>query len=380
MRIAFYAPLKPPTHPVPSGDRRIARLLLAALARAGHDVRVVSTFRAYEGAGDPARQDEIRRAAATVEKRLRGGMLARWKPDLWFTYHLYHKAPDWLGPPLAAALRIPYVIAEAAYAPRRSAGRWPEGLAAVESAVARADMVVFLNPVDSICIRPLMRASAKALVLDPFLDQEPFAAARRRREAHRARLARRWQIPAAPPWLLAVAMMRAGDKLASYRVLAAALARIEARPWHLIVVGTGEANCAVKALFRGFSARVHFVGAVRERELPPVYAAADLLVWPAMNEAIGQAVLEAQASGMAAVAGRAGALAAIVADGETGLLVREGDADAFASAVAALLDDPARRARMCEAAAGKVRARHDLARAAEGLDRALAALGTGMRR
>ncbi|MGU9958328.1 MAG: hypothetical protein ACNYPI_12195 [Arenicellales bacterium WSBS_2016_MAG_OTU3] len=20
------------------------------------------------------------------------------KPDLWFTYHAYHKAPDWLGP------------------------------------------------------------------------------------------------------------------------------------------------------------------------------------------------------------------------------------------------------------------------------------------
>ena len=31
MRIAFYAPLKPPTHPIPSGDREVARLKLAAL-------------------------------------------------------------------------------------------------------------------------------------------------------------------------------------------------------------------------------------------------------------------------------------------------------------------------------------------------------------
>ncbi len=30
MRVAFYAPLKPPTHPHPSGDRCMARLLLAA--------------------------------------------------------------------------------------------------------------------------------------------------------------------------------------------------------------------------------------------------------------------------------------------------------------------------------------------------------------
>ena len=27
----FYAPLKPPTHPVPSGDRRVARLLMRAI-------------------------------------------------------------------------------------------------------------------------------------------------------------------------------------------------------------------------------------------------------------------------------------------------------------------------------------------------------------
>jgi len=36
MRLAFYAPLKPPDHPVPSGDRRISRLLIQALERAGH--------------------------------------------------------------------------------------------------------------------------------------------------------------------------------------------------------------------------------------------------------------------------------------------------------------------------------------------------------
>ena len=37
MNIAFYAPLKPPDHDTPSGDRRMARLLLAAFKVAGHD-------------------------------------------------------------------------------------------------------------------------------------------------------------------------------------------------------------------------------------------------------------------------------------------------------------------------------------------------------
>jgi hypothetical protein len=38
MRIAFYAPLKPPDHPIASGDRTVARMLLtAAMANARID-------------------------------------------------------------------------------------------------------------------------------------------------------------------------------------------------------------------------------------------------------------------------------------------------------------------------------------------------------
>ncbi|MFZ9635662.1 MAG: glycosyl transferase, partial [Alphaproteobacteria bacterium] len=56
MRLAFYAPLKPPDHPVPSGDRRMAQLLMAALAARGHDVELASRLRRRDGAGPPARQ------------------------------------------------------------------------------------------------------------------------------------------------------------------------------------------------------------------------------------------------------------------------------------------------------------------------------------
>ena len=48
MRVAFYAPLKSPAHPVPSGDRRIARALLQALALGGHDTTLVSIFRCFD--------------------------------------------------------------------------------------------------------------------------------------------------------------------------------------------------------------------------------------------------------------------------------------------------------------------------------------------
>ena len=56
MRIAFYAPMKPPDHPAPSGDRRMARLLMAALDAGGHSVELSSRFRSYDGAGAAERQ------------------------------------------------------------------------------------------------------------------------------------------------------------------------------------------------------------------------------------------------------------------------------------------------------------------------------------
>jgi len=70
MRIAFYAPLKSPTHGTPSGDRRVAGLFMDALARAGHQVELVSTFRSYDAAGDPARQAGLREQGIELGRRL----------------------------------------------------------------------------------------------------------------------------------------------------------------------------------------------------------------------------------------------------------------------------------------------------------------------
>ena len=125
MRIAFYAPLKPPTHGTPSGDRRVAGLLMDALERVAEHIELVSTFRSFDGDGDRARQEALRGQGEALAQRLVAGWRAApaaLRPDLWFTYHVYYKAPDWLGPAVSAALGIPYVIAEASYAEKRAGG------------------------------------------------------------------------------------------------------------------------------------------------------------------------------------------------------------------------------------------------------------------
>ena len=65
MRVAFYAPLKPADHPVPSGDRQLARALLQALRAGGHETFVASRFRSYDRTGDAARQARLRDAGRT---------------------------------------------------------------------------------------------------------------------------------------------------------------------------------------------------------------------------------------------------------------------------------------------------------------------------
>ncbi|MGE5147827.1 MAG: glycosyltransferase family 4 protein [Candidatus Eiseniibacteriota bacterium] len=369
MRIAFYAPMKPPDHPTPSGDVRVARLLIAALRQAGNRVELASRLRTWDGVGDEQRQERLAKIGARSAERLiqryrRAPRGAR--PDLWFTYHLYHKAPDWLGPAVAEALEIPYVVAEASYAPKRAGGPWDRGHRAVAQALGRADVVFHLNTRDSACVDPLLKPGARAVRLPPFLDVKTFSGPPDRTPFDRLGIERNL------PVLLAVGMMRMGDKLASYRMLGTALGQLLDRPWSLVVVGDGPARAEVEKAFGSLpAARVRFVGAVKAEALPPYYHAADLFVWPAVNEAFGMAILEAQAAGLPVVAGQVGGVPGIVEDGSTAILAPPGDARAFADAVALLLDEPRRRRAMSAAARARAARVHDLAAAARALDAAL---------
>lgn len=332
---------------------------------------MASRLRSYDAEGDERRQARLATTGAGTAERL----VRRWRerqdtaPELWLTYHLYYKAPDWLGPSVSTALGIPYVVAEASHAPKRVGGRWHAGHRAVEEALDRADAVLGLNPSDRECVLPLLRSPRRWVALPPFLDARRYG----------GQLARPASPPPGPPRLIAVAMMREGDKLLSYRVLGAALAGLLDLPWSLEVVGDGPARAEVESALAPLGSRVSYRGALDETAIASALADADLFVWPAINEAFGMALLEAQASSLPVVAGASGGVGGIVVSDETGLLTPPADVAAFAGSVRRLILDNGARARMGAAARAKVEREHDLPAAAARLAAVIESLSGRMR-
>lgn len=368
MRIAFYAPMKPPDHPLPSGDRQVGRLLMEALSLAGHDVALTSRFRSWEGKGDEAAQVDLKKQGLCAAERLIASdqaAPATARPELWFTYHLYYKAPDWIGPRVAKALSIPYIVAEASVAYKRAGGPWDLGHRNVLEALVQASAVITLNPADADCLPD----PGKLRFLKPFLDPKPYGKAHGERAQHRQGLARRLDLNPSRPWLLTVAMMREGDKFQSYRILSEALCRMRDQDWTLVIVGDGPAAPEVRNLFSAIPAtRLRFLGALPSEDLFEVYAACDLLAWPAVREAYGMALLEAQATGLPVLAGESPGVAAVLGDGESAVLVEEGSTEAFSTALEDLLADPGRLPQLSAGALRRVRQHHSLKSASRRLD------------
>jgi glycosyltransferase involved in cell wall biosynthesis len=130
--------------------------------------------------------------------------------------------------------------------------------------------------------------------------------------------------------------------------LPAALGPVRAR-----IVGDGPERPRLEARARelGLGARVEFLGHVARDEVQRRLAPAAVQVVPSRwAEPFGLVTIEAMARGTPVVASATGAAPELVRDGETGFLVAPGDAAALARCLAGLLPDPARLARIGEAA------------------------------
>jgi glycosyltransferase involved in cell wall biosynthesis len=134
----------------------------------------------------------------------------------------------------------------------------------------------------------------------------------------------------------------------------------------LVLVGEGPARPQIEQMIAGKSwgSSVFLTGAVRNRDLPPIFRAADLFVSPSITtrkweEQVGMTNIQAMACGVPIVSTRSGAIPEYVPDGIAGILVPERNPRALADAILLLLADEELRQRMGEAGRAYAVARYD---------------------
>jgi glycosyltransferase involved in cell wall biosynthesis len=133
-------------------------------------------------------------------------------------------------------------------------------------------------------------------------------------------------------------------------VLLEAVAKIKqdgaAPDFQLVIVGEGpaEQDLRAQAVRLGIDAHIVFLGV--RRDVHRVLPLLDVFVLPSLYEGFGIAILEAMAAARPVVATTVGGIPEFVRDGETGMLVKPGDAVSLAQALALLLSQPARACRM----------------------------------
>ena len=353
--LAFYTPVKHPYETEPSGDRELGRLLMSAfrgLAFAPHLASRLLTYRRAFDSMDAARVERIAAVTATrLIARYRRGRTEQ-RPRAWVTYQSYYRAPDLIGPTVATALAIPYVLVDTYLSAKSRRTPFRPWVSAARLAVRRADLIFLMSPRDRPRIaahRGSRFAAERILDLPPAVDLQRFDASAEHRAACRGALAARFP-GANGPVILAVAAMREVKKLEPYRILADALARLHAqaptRPWRLAVVGDGPARPAVAGAFEGLPpGRVSFLGSLDPEVLPTAYLGADVFAFPGRFHVV---YLQAAAAGLPVVACAGPEPDPMVAPG--GALLTAATPDAFAAGIARLLDDPALRQTMGAAA------------------------------
>ena len=139
-----------------------------------------------------------------------------------------------------------------------------------------------------------------------------------------------------------------------------ALGNLKHLNWEWHIAGDGPQLPLLQSLARelGVGDRVHFLGWQSREELMKCYGQANLFLFPSRHEGMPNALLEAMASGLPAVASCIAGNEELVVDGETGFLVPTEDIEALQSALKKVLIDPALREQMGRASRQHVEANY----------------------
>jgi len=205
-------------------------------------------------------------------------------------------------------------------------------------------MIAFYHSVDEVVvpskfIAKLLHArglrNRKLLVLDRWVDTERFHPKKRLESYWRT-----WGVPDENVKMLYVGRVGVEKGL---DVAADAFRTLLTTHPHaqLVIVGDGPYRRELERRLEGTPAT--FTGFLQGEELAHAFASADAMVFPSTTDTWGNAVLEAQASGLPVIVTDKGGPHELIVDGETGLMVKGHDSGALAAAMRTLMDDETRR-------------------------------------
>jgi glycogen synthase len=360
---------------VVGGLGRHVHALATELAAAGHDVVVLSRrpagsdatthpstdevldgVRVLRVAEDPLHLDFDRDLVAwtlAMGHALLRAALTRlvpfWRPDV------VH-AHDWLVAHPAIALADVLEVPLVATIHATEAGRYAGWLSSPLSRQVHSAEWWLAHRADTLitCSAAMRAEVAELFEVDPgpiVVLHNGIAPRRWRANAARVRAVRERYAPGKAPVLLYFGRL---EYEKGVHDLIAALPRIRrSHPGtRLVVAGTGTAHDQIVAAVENHRVRrsVTFTGHLPDADLAALLRAVDAVVLPSRYEPFGIVALEAAAAGAPLVASTAGGLGEVVVDGETGVSFEPGDVAALATAVGAVLADPAAAARRARAA------------------------------
>jgi len=217
----------------------------------------------------------------------------------------------------------------------------------------RGTRVVFQNPEtrDYFCERGLIARERTVLLRGTGVDVDEFAA--------------RPEPDGTPVLMLASRLL--WDKGIGETVEAARRLRAAGRQLRLVLVGRPDAanpEAIGEAQLRRWEARGDVEWWGHHEDMPAALARCTLFVMPSYAEGLPRALVEAAAVGRAIVTTDVPGCREVVRDGVNGMLVPARDVERLAEAIATLLDDPVRRARMGAAGRRRVEEEFSLPRVA----------------
>lgn len=358
MRILFYSPFKHIDNPIPSGDREIARGLVDFFQESGHEVKILSRFETEYFWFSP------RRIFNWPFSLLRAIWVSIFfKPDLFFTYHNYFRAPDALGPFVSWIFAKPLYYFEGMYGirARGSVKTWL-GWFLVYLGFKQASHVFTDKKIDIEGLEQILKKE-QITYLPPAINTKKFTQDISTRQQVREQLLQiTGQKNDSTPIIIGVAMLREQRKGPGVNFLLDCLAELKAEGLDFIYIHVGDGEMfevLQKKAQMILGNCVQFVGRKNTDEIVSLLSASDIFAFPGIDEAFGMVYLEAQSCGLPVIAFDNGGIPEAVSNNETGFLTQPFNKESMTGAIRKLLIDQNLRKTMSINAKNRVQMQFD---------------------